>query len=221
MAWLTNFLIGRPGYEYSMSVPPEAISIEDMSINVKQRMLDGTMKKSIINPSMPNIKLSSKYLTVAQRNQLSSLTMIDDTFLSFQTRDDWQVISLKVLSASTTQVILPKMSCTRLSKLLVDGGFSSTITIETVNETPNPADMNTYDSGGYGEGGYAGSEHYTGGSYDDSNYTINLGVPLGQVQYVYVTFTYKGWLVEAEKLSHNTNGNNVDWFGYDFQLTSA
>lgn len=219
--WLDGFLLGRPGYEYEFTVNPEAISIEDMGINIKQRMLDGTMKKSILNPSMPGIKISSKYLTVAQRNQLSSLTMIDDTFLSFQTRDDWQVIALRVMPASISQVILPKMSCLRLSKVLVDSGFSSVITINEVNEIPNPQAGNTYGSGGYGDAGYAGTEHYAGGSYSDSTYTINLGTPLSSIFPVYVNFTYKGWLVDAEKLSYGSNGNSIDWFSYDFMLTSA
>jgi hypothetical protein len=147
--------------------------------------------------------------------------MIDDTFLSFQTRDDWQVFSLKCLAPSTTQVILPKMSCLRLSKILVDGGFSSIITIDSVNEVPNPTDAIAYDDPTYDAGGYAGVEHYAGGSYDDSNYTINLGTPLSGSDYAYVNFTYKGWLVEADKLSQSSSGNNIDWFGYDFQLTSA
>lgn len=219
--WLDGFLLGRPGYEYEFTTNPEAISIDDMSINVRQRMLDGTMRKSILNPSMPNIKISSKYLTIEQRNQLASLTLIDDTFLSFQTRDDWEVIALRVIPASLSQIILPKMSCLRLSKLLVDGGFSSIITIESVNEVPNPAIANNYDEGGYGEGGYAGSEHYSGGSYDDSNFTINLGSPLTSLSPVYVNFLYKGWLVDAEKLSTGATGMSVTWFSFDYQLTAA
>lgn len=228
MPWLdpsngsaTTFLLGRPGYEYEFDVNPEAISIEDMAIKIQQRMLDGTMKKSIINPSMPTIKISSKYLTIAQRNILSSLTMIDDTFLSFQCRDDMQVKSLKIIPTSLNQLVLPKMSCLRLSKVLVDAGFDSVITINAVDEIPNPTAANLYDEGGYDEGGYGGDEHYAGGSYDDSTYTINLGTPLVNLNPAYVTFTYKGWLVDAEKLSHNQNGQNLDWFSYDFQLTSA
>lgn len=217
----TNFLLGRPGYEYEFEVNPEAISIEDASINVKQRMLDGTMRKSILNPSMPSIKISSKYLSIAQRNQLSSLTMIDDTFLSFQCRDDFQVRALRITPASLSTLILPKMSSLRLSKVLVDGGFSSIITIESVTEVPDPEDASLYDEGEYGGGGYAGVEHYAGGSYDDSTYTITLGTPLTSLNAVYVNFTYKGWLVDAEKLSTQSSGNNIDWFSFDFQLTSA
>lgn len=217
----TNFLLGRPGYEYEFEVNPEAISVEDASINVKQRMLDGTMKKSILNPSMPNIKISSKYLSITQRNQISSLTMIDDTFLSFQCRDDWQVRALRVTPATINTLILPKMSNLRLSKVLVDGGFSSIITIDSVNEVPDPEDASLYDAGGYGEGGYSGSEHYAGGSYDDTSYTITLGTPLTSLDPVYVNFTYKGWLVDAEKLGTQSSGNNIDWFSFDFQLTSA
>ncbi len=221
MAWLNPFLLGRPGYEYEFELPPESISIDDQSIRVNQRMLDGTMRKSILNQSMPVIKISSKYLTITQRNQLSSLTMIDDTFLSFQTRDDWQVNSLKVMPSSLTTLELPRIASTRLSKILVDGGFDSIITIDEINEVPNPTAANLYDEGGYDEGGYSGPEHYAGGSYDDSTYTITMGTPLADIAPLYVTFTYKGWLVDVEKLAHQANGNSVDWFSYDFQLTGA
>jgi len=217
----TNFLLGRPGYEYQFTVNPESISVEDTSINVKQRMLDGTMRKSILNPSMPIIKISSKYLTIDQRNQLSSLTFIDDTFLSFQTRDDWGVQSLKVTPASLSTIILPKLCCLRLSKILVDAGFSSVITITAVNEVQNPSTPIVYDDPTYGAGGYAGSEHYAGGSYSDSTYTVNLGTPLISLNPVYVVFTYKGWLVEAEKLSTGSGGDNINWFSFDLQLTGA
>lgn len=222
MAWLSTFLLGRPGYEYEFTVPPEAISIDDTSIKVAQRTLDGTLKKSILNPSMPSIKISSKYLTIDQRNQLSSLTFIDDTFLSFQCRDDFQALALKITPQSLTSLVLPKMSCLRLSKVLVDGGFDSVITINSVNDLPYPATPNLYDEGGYGEGGYSGSDHYSGGgTYDDSTYTITLATPLSTLDPIYVVFTYKGWLVDVEKLGQQSTGNNVDWFSYDFQLTGA
>jgi hypothetical protein len=192
-----------------------------MAIAVRHRTLDGSMKKSIMNPGMPNIKLSSKYLTPAQRNQLASLSMIDDTFLSFQCRDDWQAIVLKVTPTALNQIVLPSMSNLKLSKVLVDAGFSSVITIDRVDEIPNPTIANTYDSGGYGEGGYDIAEHYAGGSYDDSSYTITPGTLLTTLDPVYVTFTYKGWLVDIDKFTSTYKGDNIEWFSYDFQLTSA
>lgn len=228
MSWLdpvngssTRFLLGRPGYEVEFEVNPESISIEDQSIAVRQRMLDGSMKKSILNASMPIIKIGSKYLTPSQRNQLASLSMIDDTFLSFQVRDDLQVLALKVVPTTTSSIVLPNLSCLRLSKALVDAGFSSIITINQINELPNPVDANLYDEGGYDEGGYSGTDYVTGGSYNDSTYTLTLGTPLANLLPVYITFTYKGWLVDIEKLPTSSVGSNIDWFSYEFQLTSA
>lgn len=219
--FLSSILLGRPGYEMTFNFPPEAVTIEDNSIAIRQRTLDGTMKKSILNQSMPLIKISSKYITPAQRNQLASLTLIDDTFLSFQLRDDFQFLSMKVTPASLTSIILPPLSCLRLSKYLVDAGFSSIITINSINEVPNPADPIAYDDPTYGAGGYAGAEHYSGGSYADTSYTITPGIALTSLSPVYVTFTYKGWLVDIDKLPSQYRGENVEWFSYDFQLTAA
>lgn len=229
MGWLstdagaaTNFLLGRPTFETQFSVNPESISIEEAGVAIRQRMLNGSMKKSVLNPSMPIIKISSKYLTLAQRNQLASLAMVDDTFLSFITRDDWQVIALRVIPTTVSTLTLPKLSCLRLSKSLVDLGGSSIITINQVYGSPFPGGSTLYNAGGFNEGEYDGPEYFSGGSYADSTYIVTLGTALANVtDPVYVTFTYKGWLVDVEKFGHNSQGQNIDWFAYDFQLTGA
>jgi len=221
MAWLSTFLLGRPGYELEFTVPPEAISIDEQPVFVLHTNLYGYKKKSVINQSMPVIRISSKYLTIGQRNSLASLAMIDDTFLSFQARDDFQVVSMKVTPSTSNQVILPPLSCLRLSEKLVEAGASSIITINSVYAVANPVAGGAYGDGGYGDGGYAGPNYSDGGSYDDLTRTITLGSALSSTDPVYVTFTYKGWLVNMDKFGCSSRGEYIDWFQYDIQLTGA
>lgn len=221
MAWLENFLLGRPGYEMEFDINPEAIEIEDQAIAVYHRTLSGIMKKSILNHGMPTIRIASKYLTLDQRNLISSLTMADDTFMSFQTRDDWKVSALRIKPQSLSTVLLPPMSCVRLSQKLAEGGFDGVITVSSVSTVPNPEAGELYSEGGFGDGGYSGPDYFTGGSYDDETRTITLGTSLPSMNPVYVTFTYKGWLVDIERFNHNSHGEFINWFGYDFQLTAA
>lgn len=222
MSWLTSFLLGRPGYEYTFELNPEAMNIEDMPLAVLHRNLAGDLKKSVLKTSVPIIRVNSSYLTISQRNQFASLAGVQDTFLSFQTRDDWQVVAERNLPSSTSQVVIQSNSATKLSTALVAAGFSSIITISSVSTTPNPTTGSTYGGGGYGSGGYAGADYYSGGSYDDATRTVTLGTSIPSAsQYVYVTYTYKGWLVNMERMNHNILGGWVDRFQYDFSLTGA
>jgi hypothetical protein len=222
MAW-TDFLLGRPGYEFTFEVPPEAMTIEEQPISVLHRNLAGDLKKSVLKTSAPIIKINSSYLSLAQRNQFASLAGIADTFLSFKCRDDWQVIAERNLSTDATHVTIQNNSATRLSAALVAAGFSSIITINSVSQVPNVVAGNTFGGGGFGDAGFSGPDFYAGGSYDDATRIVTLGSSLGSTaqQYVYVTYTYKGWLVSIEKVGHQVQGGWGDRFQYDFQLTGA
>jgi hypothetical protein len=205
MAWLSQFLLGRPGLEFSFDFNPEAMTIDEGPLAVYHRNLAGDMKKSVIKNIIPVIKINSSFLTLAQRNQFASLAAISDTFLSFQTRDDWQVIAERNLPSDTTHVTIQNNSITRLSAALVAAGASGIITINSVTTAP-----------------YTGTNYFTGGSYADATRIVTLGSALSSsTNPVYVTYTYKGWLVNMEKLSHAINGGWVDRFTYDFVLTGA
>lgn len=222
MAWLTSFLLGRPGYEYSFDINPEAMSIDESALTVMHRNLAGDLKKSVFKSSIPTIKINSSYLAVAQRNQFASLVGIQDTFLSFQTRDDWQVLSERNLPTDTTHVKIQNNSATRLSAALVAAGFSSIITINSVSTVPNVVAGPTFGGGGFGGSGYSGPDYFAGGSYADASRIITLGTSLpSATQYVYVTYTYTGWLVNLDMLSHQIQGGWLDRFTYNFQLTGA
>ena len=223
MAWLSNFLLGYPGSEYSFEINPEAMSIDEIPIAVLHRTLNGDLKKSVLKTSAPIIRINSSYLSLAQRNQFASLAGVDNTFLSFQVRDDLAVIAERDLSTDTTHVTIRNTSATRLSTYLVQNGYAGDITITSVADGPNIGSSSGYGLGGYGSGFYSPTEYYTAGSsYNDLTRVITLASPLPSAQmYVYVSYTYKGWLVNMDKLSHSIQGGWVDRFQYDFQLTGA
>jgi hypothetical protein len=220
--WLSQFLLGRPGYEIPFDVNPEAMQIDEMPITVLQRNLAGDLKKSLIKVSNPVIKINSSYLAFDQRNDFASLMSVNDSFLSFQTRDDWKVNAYKVSPLTLSTVQLPNTSATRLSTVLASAGFAGVITINTVYAVPNPAAGPAYGEGGFGDGGYSGPDYYSGGgTYNDITRIITLGTPLPSLDPVFVTYTYKGWLVNIESLTHSVQGGWIDRFTYDFQLIGA
>ena len=222
MAWLSQFLLGRPGYEISFDVNPEAMSIDEMPLEALRRNIAGDLKKAVLKTSIPTIQIDSSYLTLAQRNQIASLAGISDTFLSFQVRDDLQVISERNLPTDTTHVKIQNNSATRLSAALVAASFTGIITINSVAQVPNVIAGNTYGSGGFGDAGFSGPDFFAGGSYDDATRTVTLGTSLPSASNpVYVSYTYKGWLVSLDKFSHSIRGGWLDRFNYSFQLIGA
>lgn len=222
MAWLEQFLLGRPGTEVLFEVNPDAMAIDEQPIAVLQRNLVGDLKKSIIKTSAPIIRINSNFLSLSQRNQFASLVGISDTFLSFQTRDDWGVVSERDAITDLSHVTLQNNSATRLSAALADAGYDGIITVTGVDLIPNSIAGPLFDEGGFGSGGFSGPDYITGGTYDDATrvYTLGTSLPVG-TEFVYVSYTYKGWLVNMEQLNHSFAGGYVNRFTYDFQLTGA
>jgi len=223
MAWI-SFLLGRPGLEYTFDVNPMAMDLSIANIEALQYNLAGDLKQSIIKVRVPTIKVSSNYLTLLQRNQFDSLVGVPDTFLSFQTRNDWEVVDELVTVLSTTSIKLSNNSATRLSKILVDLGFASIITIET----PWKLGVNAgslYGEGGYGDGGYGSSgEPFDPGTvtYDDVTRIATFTNPLADITTpLLVSYLYTGWLVKLKNFSHKVQGGWLDRFQYDFELTGA
>ena len=222
MAWLSSFLLGRPGYEVDFELNPSGMQIDDGPLAVLHRNLAGDLKKSVLKTSAPIIRINSNYLTLTQRNQFASFAGIADTFLSFQTRDDWQMISERNLPTDTSHVTIQNNSATRLSQALVEAGFTGIITIDSVSTVPNAVAGPLFGGGGFGDAGFSGPDYFEGGSYDDLTRVVTLGTSLPDAsQFVYVSYTYTGWLVNMERLSHSILGGWVDRFQYDFQLTGA
>ena len=220
--FLDQFLLGRPGSEYEFEYNSEAMAIDEMPIASLQRNLAGDLKKSVLKNSAPVIRLNSNYLSLTQRNQFASLVGIADSFLSFQTSTDWQMFSERNRVTDLSHVTIQNNSATKLSQQLVEGGFDGIITITGVSQVPNVVAGPVFGGGGFGEGGFSGPDFFTGGSYDDLTRVVTLGttLPVG-TEYVYVSYTYTGWLVNMERLSHSIQGGWIDRFRYDFQLTGV
>jgi hypothetical protein len=197
------------------------MAIEEMPIVALRRNIAADLKKSVLKTSAPTIKINSNYLQINQRNQFASLPGIQDTFLSFITRDDWQVFSEKNVPISTTQVLIQNTSATKLSAALVAAGFPGIITINSVAQVPNVVAGPVFGGGGFGEGGFSGPDFFAGGSYDDLTRTVTLGTTLPGLNPIYISYTYQGWLVNMESLSHAIRGGWLDRFTYDFSLTGA
>lgn len=224
MSWFSQFLLGRPGIEYSFDINPEAMHVVEAGVVVRQRNLAGDLKKSVLKASAPTIRINSSYLTLQQRNQFNSLVGISDSFLSFQTRDDWEVTDELVTNLTSTTLQLANSSATRLSAILTSLGYSSTITIETPFKLGTSAGQ-LYGSGNYGEGGYGSSqESFDPGTvtYDDATRIITITNPIVDLaQPVLVSYLYTGWLVDMQQFEHVAQGGWVDRFQYDFQLVGA
>lgn len=221
MAWLSQFLLGRPGAEYLFEVNPAAMDIEEVGVVIRQANIAGDLKKSTIKASAPIIRVNSNYLTLAQRNKFASLVSVSDTFLSFQTRDDWQQTDERVTIIDATHLRLQNSSATRLSAVLVGLGLPSVITIQTPF---NIGFAGTgFGDGGFGFGGFDGAPFDPGAiTYDDVTRIITMSNPLADLsRLVFVTYTYKGWLVDMERLGHKAQGGWLDRFTYDFQLMGA
>lgn len=222
MAWLTQFLLGRPGFEYAFTstTQPAAMTIDEAGIVVTQRNIAGDLKKSTLKVSCPTIKVSSTFLPIADRNILNSMVGIADTFLSFQTRDDWQQILDAATVINPTTLQLQNASSLKLSQALVAAGQPSIITINSI--ITGYAGFG-YGLGGFGEGGYDTSNFNPGTiTYNDLTKQVTFTNPLPDPTLpVFVTYTYKGWLVNLEKFTPQYQGGWVDRATYDFQLIGA
>lgn len=223
MAW-TSFKFGRPGSEFTFDVPPAAMTIEPTAIKSMQRNLAGDLKKSVLKVDVPKIKINSTYLTLAQRNQFASLIGVSDSFLSFLCRDDWQTIYDLVSIIDLTHVKLSNGSALKLSAAYVQMGLASIITIITpfAFGTGPAYGLGTFGGGPYGIGSGGGTFDPGSISYDDVTRIITLSNPLPSASLsIYVTYTFPGWLVEMDSMSHQAQGGWLDRFTYDISLVGA
>lgn len=223
MGWKAQFLLGRPGAEYPFDVNPAALDFVDDGVVVLQENLAGDLKQSVVKTSRPVIRISSSYLTLTQRNQFSSLVGVADTFLSFQIRDDLQVVDELVTIIDATHVQIANSSATRLSAYLVSIGLSSVITILTPFKTSAIGGA----AWGAGEWGAGTWDTLSGGgtfdpgtvTYDDATRILTFTNPISDITVaLFVAYTYPGWLVKLTKVAHKSLGGWLDRFPYDFEL---
>jgi hypothetical protein len=203
--WIREFRLGRPGFEEVFELLPDAVQVIPASVAVVQQNLAGDLRKGVLKTSAPTIRISSNYMSVAQRNTFASMMAFADSFLSFRTRDDWQQVLEYNLPASVNTVTLQNSSMTRLSAALAALGIDGSISIDGVYLTKNGQ----------------GQNYFTGGAYDDASRTITLGAALADIASpVYVTYTYDGWLVNM-KAGTNSAKFGSDHFAYEYELEGA
>lgn len=223
--WIT-FLLGRPGNEFSFEVNPEAMDIDPQNVEVLQRNLAGDLKQSVMKVNAPQIKIKSSFLSKTQRDQFASLAGVADTFLSFQTRDDWTVINELVSVIDVQHVKLANSSATRLSAALVQLGLPSVITVQTPFYSSNPG--TPFGLGPFGGGPFGGAGGSPGPfdpgavTYDDATRIITMTNPLASTDIsLYVSYKYTGWLVKMKGFPHKAQGGWIDRFTYDVLLEGA
>jgi hypothetical protein len=169
------------------------------------------------------IKIKSSYLSMAQRNQFASLAGVSDSFLSFICRNDWQVVNDLASIIDLNHLQLSNNSALKLSQAYVQLGMASQISIQTPFYTggSTPYGLGTFGGGAFG-GGSGGTFDPGAVSYADATRIITLTNPLpSSSMSVYVSYTYTGWLVEMESMSHMAQGGWLDRFTYDISLVGA
>lgn len=198
MAW-TSFKLGRPGYEVTFDVPPAAMQIQRAQIASTKRVLSGRLKRRVFRTDFPTVTLNGTFYTAEQQDRITSLLTVTDTFLSFMVRDGFTTYLEQNFPANVgTTVTIQENSATLLSAALVAAGAAGSITITGVYD--NPAGT--------------GTNYFTGGSYADATRIITLGTALPTAAACYVTYQYKGWLVNMAEIGLQAQGGWVDVMPY-------
>jgi hypothetical protein len=216
MAWV-SFLLGRPGLEYTLSANPDSFDPGPARVSYDNYTLSGALRERVVRTMRPTVKMKSNWFPKADYDNLTSLLAVTDTFLSFITRNDWNVNFEPNIAPNTTTVQINESSASLLSAIYAAGGYGSTPTLGTI--TINGVWNTLALVGGVLTG--SGTNYYTGGSYADSTRTITLGTALPQAQQVYVSYTYPGWLCRLKQIAAPIEGGRIDLFTYDLQLDGA
>jgi len=208
MSW-QPFLLGRPGYEYTFSAPPDAFTGDWTRLSSDQRNLAGNLKERVVKTWLPTVTLKSDWFPFAtDLLNIYSLLSVTDTFLSFITRNDWAILLEPNIATSVSTVAIQNTPAALLSAAYAVGGYGSTPTKGTISIT-----------GVWTSPAGTGTNYYTGGSYLDSTNTITLGTNLPAAAQVYVSYTFPGWMVRMKKLTTQITGGRIDLFQLgDLQL---
>lgn len=219
--WLSAFLLGIPGYEYTLSANPDSFDPTWERVSSDNYILNGDLKERVLRVNRPTVALKSNWFPKAtDLDNLTSLLGYTSTFLSFITRNDWNINFEQNIAPNTTTVQIQQSSYSKLSAIYAAGGYGSTPTNGTI--TINGVWTALTKSGTTIVG--SGTNYYTagaGGSYADATRTITLGSALPTSGLVYVSYTFPGWLVRLKKLNAPITGGRIDLFTCDYQLDGA
>ena len=193
--WISNFLLGRPGYELAFSINPNTVEVDAAQIVAENRVLSGRLRKWVFRTNVPTMTLQSDFFTVQDFYRMQSLLAVTDTMLSFRIRDGDMQTSLEICyPTGATALPIRENSALLLSQALVAAGFPSVITINGIWD--NPAGT--------------GTNYFTGGSYQDSSFIITPGTPLLVQQPHFVTYSFPGYLVSMKAIKGTFLGGQID-----------
>jgi hypothetical protein len=219
--WLSAFLLGRPGYEYTLSANPDSFDPTWERVGSDNRLLNGAIRERVLCTTVPTVVLKSNWFPKAtDLDNIVSMLGITDTMLSFITRDDWHINLEPNIAPNTTTVQIQDTPISRLSAIYAAGSFGSTPTGGTI--TINGVWIAQTVTNGIPVG--SGTNYYLGGSggtYLDSTRTITLGTALSAATQVYVSYTFPGWLVRLKKVNAPIEGGRVDLFTCNYSLDGA
>lgn len=171
-----QFKLGKTGAEIGFTLNASEYVINPGGVENVQRVLDGNLTMSVLKALTPDISIAGDDLSQTNYNKFLSLlvymakTGIFLNFIPGQADTDMKIIDEPSTSTAANKVKIIKTSCSGITIL---GVWLA-------------ADTN-----------HAGTNYYTGGSFDSSTYEITLGSSLpGANSDVIIDWKYSGWKVK-------------------------
>ena len=194
MAWV-SFKIGNTGEEKTLTFQVQAFSFHHTDIEQYVRNIEGDIKRALFKILVPSIQLTGTKLTLADFNMLNSLKS-RAIILNFIFNNGLEQQDVQVWSTGSTTVTLPPTSAAGLA-------------IEGVWLTTDPT--------------HAGTNYYTGGSYNPTTREISLGAALpGAQTQVLVNYTYASVNCTINSLQLKTmSGKSFNYWLADITLQGA
>ncbi len=195
MSWLSTFLLGRIGQELPLALQIVDINKNFRNAEMDQRNISGDYKRSLIKVGIPVIQVQFANATNDAISRLQGMRNRREV-LNFKDRND---------SGVRDQI---ETSVTDMSVFLTNTGVSG-VTI-----------VGVFLSSDYTK---AGTNYFTGGSYNDSTREITLGSALPDDETeVIVDYNYTGHRVVVTALDvHPHQGSYKDFWLGTFELTGA
>ena len=194
MPYLANWKLGISGSELDLSFIKQSFSFNHNDIIQEKRNAQGDYRKTIFKVNVPSFSITGVKLSITDLNIFLSLKQ-RNALLNFKYRDDLAVIDEQNISTDTTHITLINTSATG-------------ITITGVWLLTDPT--------------HAGTNYYTGGSYNTATRIITLGAALpGANTNVLINYAYTGHGVIIQSLNPSAmQGQNSLYHMASMELTA-
>ena len=167
--WLSYWQIGEDKTDLtSMGTMKTSFSVNHEEVKKQSRDVQGNLKKISLDKTVDTIRVNCSNMTQQVCDQLEYVLLNARAMIYLKAFDAGRTDKQNRVSTSLTTVKMVKTS-------------RRFISISSVVLASAPS----------------GTNYFTGGSYDEDTYILNLGTSLpaggGANQEVIVTYTYKGW----------------------------